>query len=118
MTCGFPTTPERIVVDGVALDTDPSTVASGVTFCFTERTGGVSTGPFSSLNLGFKGGDDPDRVRENRGQQSKLDLGADSKRPSFLNNAPSGSVGSRPSSAPQSGASDFDIPDFLKRSKF
>lgn len=66
MTCGFPTTPERIVVDGVALDTDPSTVASGVTFCFTERTGGVSTGPFSSLNLGFKGGDDPDRVRENR----------------------------------------------------
>lgn len=66
MTCGFPSTPERIVVDGVALDSDLSTVASGVTFCFTERTGGVSTGPFASLNLGYKGGDDPACVDENR----------------------------------------------------
>ena len=50
--------------------------------------------------------------------QSKLDLGNDSKRPSFLNNAPSGSSSSsRPAPAP-AGGSDFDIPDFLKRSKF
>ncbi len=66
MTCGLPRTPERIVVDGVALDTDRSAAGSGVTFCFTERTGGVSTGPFASLNLGFKGGNDPACVRENR----------------------------------------------------
>lgn len=65
MTLDFPSTLERIVIDGVALDTDPSS-ASGVTFCFTERTGGVSTGCFSSLNLGTKGGDDPKSVYENR----------------------------------------------------
>lgn len=62
----LPRRPERIVVDGVALDTDRLAAGSGVTFCFTERTGGVSTGMFSSLNLGAKGGDDPALVRENR----------------------------------------------------
>jgi len=52
-------------------------------------------------------------------QQSRLDLGTESRRPSFLNNTPSGSA-SRPAPMPshQSGGSDFDIPDFLKRSKF
>ena len=50
--------------------------------------------------------------------QSKLDLGSDNKRPSFLNNAPGGSApASRPAPSP-AGSSDFDIPDFLKRSKF
>lgn len=62
----LPRTPERIVIDGVALDTDRTAAGSGVTFCFTERTGGVSTGMFSSLNLGLKGGDDPALVHENR----------------------------------------------------
>lgn len=33
---------------------------------FPERTGGVSTGPRASLNLGYRWGDDPDRVAENR----------------------------------------------------
>ena len=33
---------------------------------FTNRTGGVSTGAFSSLNLAFHVGDDPTLVRENR----------------------------------------------------
>ncbi len=66
MTPFIPKTPGREVVDGVALDTDRGAEASGVTFCFTERTGGVSTGRFASLNLGAKGGDDPARVQENR----------------------------------------------------
>ena len=57
---------ERFVIDGVALDTDPAAAASGVTFCFTERIGGVSPAPFASLNLGAKGGDDPANVMENR----------------------------------------------------
>lgn len=39
---------------------------SGVAFAFTERTGGVSGGPWSSLNLGAFCGDDPGHVRENR----------------------------------------------------
>jgi polyphenol oxidase len=33
---------------------------------FPERTGGVSTGPRASLNMGRRWGDDPDAVRENR----------------------------------------------------
>ena len=62
----LPQTPERFVSNGVALDTDRAAAGSGVTFCFTERTGGVSQEPYSSLNLGAKGGDDLAHVRENR----------------------------------------------------
>ena len=39
--------------------------AAGVTHGFSVRTGGVSTGPFSSLNLGGSVGDDEAAVREN-----------------------------------------------------
>lgn len=39
--------------------------AGGVAHGFSTRLGGVSEGIFSSLNLGFNRGDDPDRVREN-----------------------------------------------------
>lgn len=38
----------------------------GVTLAFTERTGGVSEGPYASLNLGDACGDDPAAVAENR----------------------------------------------------
>lgn len=38
----------------------------GVTFAFTERTGGVSLPPFASLNLGSRCGDDAAAVSENR----------------------------------------------------
>lgn len=38
----------------------------GVTFAFTERTGGVSTGPYASLNLGGRCGDDVVAVARNR----------------------------------------------------
>lgn len=49
--------------------------------------------------------------------QSKLDLGAD-RRPSFLNSTPAGGS-SRPSApSAQAPSSEFDIPDFLKRSRF
>ena len=50
--------------------------------------------------------------------QAKLDLGAE-RRPSFLNNVPASSA-PRPAAAPtpQSSSSEFDIPDFLKRSRF
>jgi YfiH family protein len=37
----------------------------GYTHAFTTRTGGVSTGPLESLNLGESRGDEPERVREN-----------------------------------------------------
>jgi polyphenol oxidase len=38
----------------------------GYHIVFTTRLGGVSEGPFSSLNLGRKSGDDVERVDENR----------------------------------------------------
>lgn len=38
----------------------------GARVCFTTRTGGVSEGPYSSLNLGILTGDEPAAVRENR----------------------------------------------------
>jgi polyphenol oxidase len=38
----------------------------GYVVAFTTRVGGVSDGPYASLNLGRKSGDDVDRVDENR----------------------------------------------------
>jgi polyphenol oxidase len=38
----------------------------GYEFAFTTRVGGVSEGPYASLNLGRKSGDEVDRVDENR----------------------------------------------------
>jgi purine-nucleoside/S-methyl-5'-thioadenosine phosphorylase / adenosine deaminase len=46
---------------------------------FTTRLGGVSEGPFSSLNLGRKTGDDVERVDENR-RRACAHIGADETR--------------------------------------
>ena len=46
---------------------------------FTTRLGGVSEGPFSSLNLGRKTGDDVERVDENR-RLACAEIGADAER--------------------------------------
>jgi hypothetical protein len=43
---------------------------------FTTREGGVSDGPYESLNLGLMTGDDPDRVHENR-RRVCTELGAE-----------------------------------------
>jgi YfiH family protein len=40
--------------------------AEGCQVAFTTRVGGVSEGPYASLNLGRKSGDDPERADENR----------------------------------------------------
>jgi hypothetical protein len=40
--------------------------AEGYEVAFTTRVGGVSEGPYASLNLGRKSGDDPERAHENR----------------------------------------------------
>ncbi len=42
--------------------------ASGIRHGFFTRRGGVSEGPYESLNCGLGSGDDPDRVRANRVQ--------------------------------------------------
>lgn len=51
-------------------------VPGGVTFAFTERTGGVSRGAFASLNLGDACGDDAAAVAENR-MRALAAIGAD-----------------------------------------
>ena len=53
----------RATRDGVTL---VGATAHGVTFGFTERTGGVSAAPYASLNLGSHVGDDPAAVEETR----------------------------------------------------
>jgi polyphenol oxidase len=43
----------------------------GFLAAFSERTGGISEGPYHSLNLGLRTGDDFDRVRGNRERLSR-----------------------------------------------
>lgn len=54
---------ERKDHEGVVLN---EAHVGAVHLAFTERTGGVSEPPFTSLNLGAHVGDDPDAVAENR----------------------------------------------------
>jgi YfiH family protein len=45
---------------------EPASVAAGYKVVFSTRAGGVSDGPFRSLNIGMLTGDEPDRVVANR----------------------------------------------------
>jgi YfiH family protein len=51
---------------GLNLLTWPALDSSGAGAAVTARSGGVSAGPYATLNLSFSVGDDPDRVLENR----------------------------------------------------
>jgi polyphenol oxidase len=51
---------------GLRLLTWPALDKSGVDAAVTARVGGVSSGPYGSLNLSLSVGDDPGRVLENR----------------------------------------------------
>ncbi len=53
-------------VGGLRLLTWPALDASGVAAAVTARSGGVSSGPYATLNLSLSVGDDPGRVLENR----------------------------------------------------
>lgn len=58
---------ERVERDGIALHTVPELFElCGVGVAFSERIGGVSEGPYRSLNLASHVGDDPAHVDENR----------------------------------------------------
>jgi polyphenol oxidase len=62
-----PASPTRIRPAGaLRLLTWPALEASGVDAAVTARDGGVSSGPYASLNLSLTVGDDPARVLENR----------------------------------------------------
>ena len=51
---------------GLALLAWPALDASGADAAVTARSGGVSSGPYATLNLSLSVGDDPGCVRENR----------------------------------------------------
>ncbi|MBN2248169.1 MAG: laccase domain-containing protein [Coriobacteriia bacterium] len=58
---------ERVERDGIAIHTVPSVFeACGVGIAFSERIGGVSDAPWSTLDLAGHVGDDPARVDRNR----------------------------------------------------
>lgn len=78
-------TPELIrdTSGGVTLLGDPRRPC-GVTLAFTERTGGVSAGCYSSLNLGNACGDKEDAVAENR-RRALAALGACGRYESLVN---------------------------------
>jgi YfiH family protein len=56
---------EERVVGELRVTTDFDLV-TGAVVCFTDRSGGVSAGPYASLNLSSSVGDDPDAVAHNR----------------------------------------------------
>jgi polyphenol oxidase len=62
-----PAGPARLrAVGGLRLLTWPALDASGVDTAVTARSGGVSSGPYATLNLSLGVGDDPASVLENR----------------------------------------------------
>ena len=64
-TTSPPSTAFRAVGD-LRLLTWPALDASGADAAVTARSGGVSSGPYATLNLSLSVGDDPGRVLENR----------------------------------------------------
>jgi YfiH family protein len=73
----------RFTSHGVTLIGDESR-PGGVTFAYTERTGGVSTGKYASLNLGDACGDDAAAVAENR-RRALAALGAEGLAANLVN---------------------------------
>lgn len=57
---------ERVERDGLVVHIDTALEDLGIVVGFSERTGGVSIGPYASLNLGSHVGDDLLLVEENR----------------------------------------------------
>lgn len=62
---------ERRTVAGVPLVLFEGLDLPGIVHGVTTRAGGVSEGPFATLNLGLRGGDDVERVLVNRGRASR-----------------------------------------------
>jgi YfiH family protein len=56
----------RRIEGGVTVVISQRLEAAGFLAAFTERTGGVSHGPFATLNVGLRAGDDPGCTHENR----------------------------------------------------
>src|SRR4029077_8939064 len=59
---------DRQTEGGITFLTSKRLESDGFLVACTERTGGVSSKSFASLNLGLRWGDDVDAVKENRGR--------------------------------------------------
>lgn len=70
---------EPVLKRGMKILTDPRASKIGTTVAFTGRDGGVSKGPYSSLNLSYNVGDDWRDVRDNRKKVGEF-LGVDPNR--------------------------------------
>ena len=71
--------------NGVVYHTaDGFQAAGGVVHGFSTRLGGVSEGIYASLNLGFRQGDDPEKVKENY-RRFCAAIGADPRKLVFTN---------------------------------
>jgi YfiH family protein len=66
-------------------------LADGVRVAITDRTGGVSSGPYDSRNLGGAVGDDPAAVRVNR-RRTAVELGIDTDRVVYMRQVHSADV--------------------------
>ncbi len=58
-------------MDPLQLLAAPGFATPGIIHAFTTRTGGVSEGPYASLNLSWSRGDDKARVEENRARVAR-----------------------------------------------
>lgn len=68
-----PHTPRLVTPAGQPIDwLVPTGLPLGVGACMTTRSGGVSEGPYASMNLGEFVGDDPAAVARNREQLARL----------------------------------------------
>jgi polyphenol oxidase len=56
----------RTLQEGVTALVPTDLEEAGIVALFSERSGGVSTGAFQSLNLGLRCGDDPELAKQNR----------------------------------------------------
>ena len=63
---------QRHSVNGLTYFTFSELTAEGVNHVIGSRLGGVSGEPFSTLNMSFSVGDDPNRVQENRNRLAQL----------------------------------------------
>jgi YfiH family protein len=72
----FSPTLERAERRGIGVLSDPQSASAGVWVAFLDRCGGVSRGPYSSLNLAARVADDPDDVAANRARAASV-LGFD-----------------------------------------
>ncbi len=62
---------EEEIREGIPLLTSPAARSLGIEAVFTERRGGVSSGPYRELNLSFSTGDDARLVQENRSRLAR-----------------------------------------------